>query len=199
MPHIDERESLDNRQRLIQAAVEVFREEGYRASIDRIVARAGVVKQTLYNHFRCKNDLFREAVQFAGQDFVNLLEEDGRPLREHLIAFATVLRARLIGTEGISWCRIMEVEASRFPELAQSFFEQGPGRALDRLAKVLERAMFRNELRTDDPVFAAEMLLSMLTGFDRTRRLFGAPMLSEDAEQARVARIVDCYIAAYTL
>jgi hypothetical protein len=54
-------------------------------------------------------------------------------------------------------------------------------------------------LRRDDSRFAAEMLLSMLEGFDRTRRLLGEPSLPADQEQERLARIVDCFLQAYAI
>jgi hypothetical protein len=37
----------------------------------------------------------------------------------------------------------------------------------------------------------------MLDGFDRTRGLLGAPLLSGAQEQARVTRIIDCFLLAY--
>ena len=46
------------RERLILAASQALMEEGYRASVDRIAALAGVAKQTLYNHFTSKEELY---------------------------------------------------------------------------------------------------------------------------------------------
>ena len=40
-----------NRERLIEAAREVFREQGYDASLDEVAKRAGVGPGTLYRHF----------------------------------------------------------------------------------------------------------------------------------------------------
>jgi len=52
-------------------------------------------------------------------------------------------------------------------------------------------------MRRDDARFSAEMLLGMLEGFDRTRRVFGAATFPSDQEQARIARIVDAFLRAY--
>ncbi len=186
-----------NRQRLIQAAMAAFREEGYRTSIDRIAARAGVARQTLYNHFPSKDDLFREVAQLAAREVLVALEGDGENLRERLLHFGLTLRESLIGDAGLAMFRTLSAEAPRFPELAAAFFEQGPRRAVERLARLLLDAMQEDRLRSDDPVFAAEMLLSMLSGFDRTRRLFGAPKLSARGERARTAKIIDCFLRAY--
>jgi AcrR family transcriptional regulator len=61
------------RQRIVQAAVELFAEQGFDAtSVNQVVARAGVAKGALYHHFSSKDDLlyevYRELVdrQLAG-------------------------------------------------------------------------------------------------------------------------------------
>jgi AcrR family transcriptional regulator len=52
------RPNADTRSRILAAAGEVFAHDGLRAGgMDRIAARAGVTKRTIYNHFRSKDDL----------------------------------------------------------------------------------------------------------------------------------------------
>lgn len=55
---------LSKREHLIEAAVRLFKAEGYRAvGIERILSEAGVAKMTLYNHFKSKDELVLEAVR----------------------------------------------------------------------------------------------------------------------------------------
>jgi len=185
------------RQRLIRAAAETFMEEGYRASIDRVAARAGVVRQTVYNHFASKDDLFSEVVHVAADAILVSLDGDGGDLRERLLRFGAALRQVAIGDEGLAMFRTLSAEVPRFPALAQAFFDKGPGQTVRRLADFLARAMNEGTLRRDEPLFAAEMLFSMLAGYDRASRLFGAPLLPAAEEQERVVRIVDCFLRAY--
>jgi AcrR family transcriptional regulator len=199
MSYPTEPEHFDNRQRLIQAAAEAFMEEGYRASIDRIAARAGVARQTVYNHFASKDDLFSEVAHIAAGAILVSLDGDGGDIRERLLSFGAALRNKVIGDEGLAMFRTLSAEAPRFPALAQAFFDKGPRQAVRRLAEFLARAMDEGVLRRDDSRFAAEMLLSMLEGFDRTRRLLGEPSLPADQEQERLARIVDCFLQAYAI
>lgn len=187
----------DSHQRLIQAATESFMEEGYRASIDRIAKRAGVARQTIYNHFPSKEYLFSEVVNIIVNSILVSLDGNEGNIRERLIRFATVLRQRVMNDEGIAIFRTLIAEMPRFPVLGQTFFEKGPGQTVQRLADFISRAMHEGTLRRDDPLFAADMLLSMLEGFDRTRRLFGEPVLAAEQEQERVALIIDCFIRAY--
>jgi AcrR family transcriptional regulator len=185
------------RERLIRAAADAFMEEGYRASIDSIATRAGVARQTVYNHFPSKDDLFSEVATIAANSILVSLDAGDGGLRERLMRFGATFRQRLVGDEGLALFRTISAEAPRFPDLGRAFYDKGPGQTIRRLAEFLAHAMDEGALRPDDPRFAAETLLSMLDCCDRTRRLFGAPMRPDDAEQERVARIVDCFLRAF--
>src|SRR5438045_65334 len=52
------------RERLVNAAIEMFYRHGFAAvGIDQIIAKAGVTKTTFYKHFEGKDDLMVAAVQ----------------------------------------------------------------------------------------------------------------------------------------
>jgi hypothetical protein len=57
--------------------------------------------------------------------------------------------------------------------------------------------MASGQLRKDDPEFAAELLLGMLTGQDRIKRLF-CVMRAAEPDARHAARIVDCFFRAYS-
>ncbi|HEX8962936.1 MAG TPA: TetR/AcrR family transcriptional regulator [Rhodocyclaceae bacterium] len=191
-----ETQTVDNRARILCAAAAAFMEKGYRASIDDIAARAGVVKQTLYNHFERKDLLFREVIRHATQAVLVSLEDDGVEPRETLIRFAVGFRNKMLSPEGLAMFRAIVAEAPRFPELAGSFFSAGPEQALNTLAGFLGKAMDAGKLRRDDPRFAAEMLMGMLTSHDRLRGLINLETeLNKDV--GKIEKIVDCFLRAY--
>lgn len=188
----------DTRNRLIQAAREAFMEEGYRASVDGIAARAGVAKQTLYNHFPGKDELFSESAGQVSDAIVVTLDGQTDDVRATLIRFGATFRQKVHGAEGLAMFRTLMAEAARFPTLALSFFAKGPEQTAARLADFLGRAMAAGRLRQDDPRFAAEMLLGMLNNIDHFRRLSSNTPLPEEAlEEPRIGQIVDCFLRAY--
>lgn len=196
MTSLPETDLHDCRARLIQAAAEVFVEEGYRASVERVAARAGVARQTLYNHFPCKADLFGEVVRQSIAALLITLDADRQPLRERLLRFGTMYRNKILSAEGLGFFRTLTAETVRFPELAASFYRSGPAQTAARLSVVLKEAMTRGELRPAAPEFAANLLLSMLVGADRTHYLFsGDPPPEPNPEQ--VGQIIDCFLRAF--
>lgn len=178
--------------------MEVFVTEGYQAGVDRIAALAGVAKQTLYNHFPSKADLFAEVIRRATAEFMIALGDDGDgdELGERLRRFGVRYREMLLSPIGLGLHRMLVAEAPRFPELAAAFYEAGPQRTAARLRALLQEAMQRGELRRDDPEFAVTLLLSMLVGAERNCALFsGTPVPFPDPVQA--GRIVDCFLRAF--
>jgi TetR/AcrR family transcriptional repressor of mexJK operon len=191
-----ETQTQDNRARILSAAAEAFMEKGYRASIDDIAARAGVVKQTLYNHFERKDLLFREVIRNATLAILVTLEGDDSDPRQALLRFAVGFRRKTLSPEGLAMFRAIVAEAPRFPELAAGFFNAGPEQTLSTVACFLGKAMDAGKLRRDDPRFAAEMLLGMLQSIDRTRGLINLEVnLNNDV--GKIEKIVDCFLSAY--
>lgn len=56
-------DAVRNRERLIEAARTVFREQGYDASLDEVAKRAGVGAGTLYRHFPSRDALMDAMLQ----------------------------------------------------------------------------------------------------------------------------------------
>lgn len=188
--------SSDTRQKLLDAATQAFAETGYRTCVDEIARRAGVAKQTLYHHFSGKDELFAAAAKQMACDVLVSLDGFAGGLRATLLRFATIYREKVLGEVGLSLHRVLVSEAPRVPQLAQAVFAAGPGTTASCLEALIGRAMADGRLRRDDPAFATDMLLSMLAGMERSRRLL-ASTLPDDVAPERTARIVDCFLRAF--
>jgi AcrR family transcriptional regulator len=154
MTKAKKRRTNGRREALLQAAAEVFFEQGYAAtSIDAIIERAGGSKRNIYSEFGNKQGLFSAIVRENADRVLSTLvieQTEGHDLRATLTAFGQHLMGVYMSPTLIGIYRIAVTEANRFPDLVKSFYEQGPGRATSRLAEVLAAANKRGEIRTND-------------------------------------------------
>jgi len=186
----------ENRERVLRAATSSFLAHGYGSSVDDIARRAGVAKQTIYAHFPSKDALFKEVAHDLTRRVLVELEGEPKDLRAGLVRFALAYRERVLSAEGIATFRTVMPEVPRFKALARSMYAASAGEMVRQLAAYLEGAMQAGTLRRDEPLFAAELLLGMLVGHDRIKRLFGVER-ANGADQARSRQIVDCFLRAY--
>jgi AcrR family transcriptional regulator len=154
------------RQALLDAAAELFFEQGYAAtSIDAIIARAGGSKRNIYSEFGNKEGLFSSIVRQGADQILSALvidEIEGRNLRETLTAFGVQLMNGYMSPALIGAYRTVVTEADRFPDLVRAFYADGPGRATARLAEVLEEARARGEIQVEDCERAAGHFVGMV-------------------------------------
>jgi TetR/AcrR family transcriptional regulator, mexJK operon transcriptional repressor len=190
-----EAENSQKRDLVCDAAIRAFIEDGYSASMDRIAARAGVAKQTLYNQFGSKENLFAEVLRQSIDDITVALGAPSADLRGTLLRFAQAFRAKALSARGVGMHRALIAEAPRFPKLARIAHEKGAANAREALAKFLQQAMSAGHLRKTDAQFAAELLLSMLAGFERVRLLYGVKSDPTSLnEKQKCVAIVDCFL-----
>ncbi|MDK1378681.1 MULTISPECIES: TetR/AcrR family transcriptional regulator [unclassified Sinorhizobium] len=186
------------RQALLQAAAEVFFEQGYAAtSIDAIIERAGGSKRNIYNEFGNKEGLFSAIVAESADRLLSTLvieEIEGHDLEETLTAFGQRLMGLYMSPTLIGIYRIAITEANRFPDLVKAFYEQGPGRATSRLAEVLEFARERGEIRADDCLRLAGHFVGMIR--DNLLQVIFAlrPPPSDEEAQEVVASAVKVFL-----
>jgi TetR/AcrR family transcriptional repressor of mexJK operon len=181
--------SLAHRDRVLRAATSSFLARGYASSVDDIARRARVAKQTVYQHFASKDALFKAVAGDLAKRVLVKLEGDDP--RQSLLRFGLEYRKRALGAQGIATFRTLVPEVPRWRPLARDMYANTAGEMVRRLAEFLEA-----KLGAPDPEFSAEMLLSMLAGHDRLKRLFAVPPPAE-SETARVARIVDLFLKAH--
>jgi AcrR family transcriptional regulator len=81
------------RQRLLDEAQRLFRDQGYAAtSLEQIAEAAEVTKGAIYGHFSTKEDLLLSAIETTpSPDYSALLNDQSRPIRERLGEFGRVI------------------------------------------------------------------------------------------------------------
>lgn len=187
------------RETLLQAAAEVFFEQGYAAtSIDAIIERAGGSKRNIYNEFGNKEGLFSAIVKESADKVLSPLvieEIEGHDLRATLTAFGRHSMDAYMSPTLIGIYRIAVTEANRFPDLVKSFYEQGPGRTTVRLAGVLEAARKRREIQADDCLRLAGHFVGMIRDNLHLQVVLGLrpPPSGKEAQEA-VASAVEIFL-----
>ncbi len=188
---------------LLDAATEVFLEHGFEgASTNEIAQRANCSKTTLYCRFPTKHDLFiavlERRMEAVFQEILTALPVDG-PVEETLMEFgARVLRIAL-ADEQIRLLRVVSMEAERFRELAQRFYESGPCRAQEELSRYLKEQIKRGRLMKEDPRLMAEHLFALITsGHVRWKVLGLRERFSPRENQRRIRAAVKAFLRAYS-
>jgi AcrR family transcriptional regulator len=114
------------RQRLLSEAERLFRERGYAAtSLEQIAEAAEVTKGAIYGHFASKEDLMLSAIEASRDttpDYVALLNDESRPLRERLAEFGRAFSAVNPGdTETLAMFLEFFAALLRAPEALQRY------------------------------------------------------------------------------
>jgi TetR/AcrR family transcriptional repressor of mexJK operon len=186
---------------ILETARELFFEHGYGVGLETIAARAGVSRQTIYNLFESKDDLFAAIVQDTSGSITAALAEltpDATP-RDVLTALGVSFLTKILSDRAVQFQRLLIGSAASFPTLGPTFYANGPGRGLARLAAYLDRETTNHRLAVSDPVLAAEQFFGMLMGhrsMRRTLRIDGE--LPAEEIRRRVDAAVSAFLRAYS-
>ena len=85
-------EKMDNREIILNATLEIFREKGMRFTMDDIASRVGMSKKTIYVLFQDKEDLFAKMVDYS---FDQIKESEQQVLRDEKSDTVEKIRAIL--------------------------------------------------------------------------------------------------------
>lgn len=202
-PRADERE-LRN-EVILEAATAVFLEQGFaRASTDEIARRAGASKQTLYSLYPSKAELFAALMQRRSAKLVDpvasAILHDDAPAREVLYRFGLqVLRANL-SDDGQRLQRLLVAEAPVFSDLANAFWQNGPGWGRELVKQYLESLVQRRVLLIENSDIAADHFMSIVFGWPMLRSSFQLPSLfqTDEALAEWVQSAVDVFLRAHS-
>jgi len=181
---------------ILAAAVRVFVRDGFSgATVDDIAALAGVGKQTVYNYFGDKNQLFLAAIQGArpaGAEPADLVPADGDPAGVLTALGERVLDA-VLDPERAALHRLTIAELDRHPELQRMWSEAAAGGITDALAGYLSTLP-----GVTDPALRARQFVVLLAAEGRARSLHGLRPLPADERRTIAAQTADLILRAST-
>ena len=161
------RRKVDRPAEILEAALAIFVERGFRASrLEDVGARAGVTKGTIYLYFRNKEALFVQVVRETIEPFLTEAEHtiagyDGSA-EELLTLLVHRYWTRLGQDKMAAITRLMQVEGANFPDLAAFYASEVLGRGRRIVEQVLQHGVARGELRSVDPAYFADALFAVL-------------------------------------
>jgi TetR/AcrR family transcriptional regulator of autoinduction and epiphytic fitness len=186
---------------ILDAAVAEFRADGYEAtSMDRIAARAGVSKRTVYNHFPSKETLFTsilEAWMARGDREMEQPYRADLPLRAQLEDLVRRKLRLLHDPDFADLARVAIAAGVHSPELARQMVERLGAREAG-LAVWVREAAADGRLDVRDPAFAAMQLECLVKGFAFWPQIaMGQPPLDDAAREAVSREAVEMFLARY--
>lgn len=175
-------DSLRLRQRILEAATELFLAEGYGSTtIEAVAASAGISKRTFYHRFNDKPALFAAVVhsiieQIRPPADVPLIE--GTSLRDILRRLAGMMLRAALSPQAIALHRLVMAESARFPELARAVNRDGSAReATTLIGGLLASELRDSKLSAENRTFAAEQFIFMVVTLPQRRAMgYGKPM-----------------------
>jgi AcrR family transcriptional regulator len=172
-------DAVRNRERVLEAAKEVFSAGGPEASLEAVARRAGVGIGTLYRHFPTREALFeavyRREVQQLGELAEQLKSETApvEALRQWLRAIVALVATK----KGMSAALALAMHGR------SELYAEASDRLTNAVSSLLDRAVAAGEIRRD---IGAEDLMRTLVGMCYTH--------DQPGWQASVLRLVDVFV-----
>jgi AcrR family transcriptional regulator len=193
--------SKKKREKILQAATELFTEKGFvNTNVEDIAVAAGVSKQTVYSHFGSKENLFAVAVDAKckssgiDEEFINMDD----PPAEFLPQIARRFLKLMMSHEALRVYTVCTVSAETHPELGATFFEHGPLRTVEVLANYIVHQNQLGNLRTEDAHHAAWQFFCMLKAEAHMRLQFNLKPVKQTALESYVDSCVAMFLRAYS-
>ncbi len=189
--------SEGRRAAIIDAAIRLFSERGFRGTTTRALAEAvGVTEPVLYEHFKSKRELFEAIIEVKSQEGVARATAILQPLadagrdRELLIALGEFVCQ--CHTEDQAYGRLVLMAALEGPELGDIFYDR-QREAYQMLAGYFADRIEAGVFRKVDPIIAARVFLGMSVHLGMNRMLYrGAAELGSVRDV--VEQMVDVFL-----
>ncbi len=166
---------------IIAAALDLFAESGPDGlCMERVAARAGVGKATIYRRWPGKEDLLLDALASLKTP---LPEPKGRSVREDLVAVLDAMCDDAADPRRARQFALLQGEGAKYPRLMARFAETVVEPRREVVRSVLRRGVATGELREDADI---EVAMFMLRGASLASTLHGQEPVEDYAK-----RVVD--------
>jgi AcrR family transcriptional regulator len=179
MPVKQRLSSEQRRAAIVDAAIQLFSERGFRGATTRELAAAvGVTEPVLYAHFETKRDLYTEIIEAVAKG--GLEATLGRELESALAAEDDHAFFRGLGEMVLEWyrkdpqcIRLLLYSALEGHELSDIFYERQVADYYRLIEDYLRRRIEHGAFRDVNPAIAARAFTGMLAHYGQSAAIFG--------------------------
>lgn len=193
--------SQQKRLQIIASATELFVKQGFTAtSMDKIAKHAGVSKQTVYSHFKDKENLFIETI-FAfceSSDFNEALFHNDESVQENLFRVAKSFIGLILSEEANKAFTTCVAHKEDYPELGKRFYDVGPKQVLKQVETCIESLNAKGLLKVPNTEFATIQFLGMVQGTWKMRHALGQADASDVPSDDYLHQCVTLFVKAYS-
>ncbi|MBX9600263.1 MAG: TetR/AcrR family transcriptional regulator [Bryobacteraceae bacterium] len=189
----------ERRQAIIDAAIRLFSEKGFRGTTTRELAAAvGVTEPVLYQHFETKRELFSAILESRLQYTVEAFEEEMRPMAEGEDdrRFFQELARVIVDwyTKDTSLTRLLLFSGLEGYELADLFFDRNKDQFFGLITGYLEKRMKAGAFREMHPGLAARAFAGMVGSYGMDAAVFPKALPPEPRAEV-METMVDIFLA----
>jgi TetR/AcrR family transcriptional regulator len=192
----------DKRERILDAALSEFADQGYQAaSLNRLVAQAGIAKGSLYQYFPNKEGIFHYVFGYA----LNLVRQTLTAVKDETLEEDLFTRLEKSLLAGVRFLRehprifnlYLKIQFDQKVPFRAEFLAAVRRHAAEYFSSLVRRARVRGELRPGVPEAAVLFLLDAV--FDRFLQAVAIPALDvnlglhqagDDAVRRRVRELL---------
>jgi len=170
--------SKEKRQQILNAASNLFLTHGFEnTSMDQVAIDAGVSKQTVYSHFGNKEDLFTAIIEYKciAHELTDKLFDIDQPVSDLLYELAQHYSDLILSEDAICIKRVCVAETPQRTKVAKLYWTAGPQRLTERLTHYLSEQNARGTMHIENPNFAAQQFLYMLSAETHHLKILGQP------------------------
>lgn len=190
------------RPRILQAACDLFLEQGLDVSLDTIVTAAGISRPTLYSHFPGGKDaLLIETFSFLNDRMQpplhQMMTDNADDLPALLRGFAKVVQAHFYAPAHIHFQRLLIQVLVQKPELYATLKQRPTGRVLQALAEILTQYQAQGRVQLDNPQLQATAFLGAIMGYPFPGALIDQQPLDSDMLEQLAHSAVTSFLIAW--
>lgn len=176
---------------IVQAALDLFLQQGYAAtSMDAVAAQTNVTKQTVYRYYPSKEELFTAVMERIRENEAEPYTFGDAPLEQELTNFGQHLLAFHLTPSALGIYKMMLTEGGQH-KLLEPFLQAGPKRVVDPLTEFLEQ----RRPNLNDAPFHAQMFANMVLAPRNQLIMQGKGHITRAEQERHVNKVIRLFLS----